>query len=68
MDQLKELATDRNTSGKNENDLLTVPEDAAFTGWFPDMRKTFPFTTIWSHENFVGEIIGLLPNVEQSEL
>ena len=32
------------------------------------MRKTFPFTTIWSHENFSGEIIGLLPDKEQSEV
>jgi hypothetical protein len=47
---------------------LSVPEDAGFTGVFPDTRKTFPFTTIWSHENFSGEIIGLLPNKEQSEV
>ena len=51
-----------------KSDLLTVPEDAAFTGVFPDMRKTFPFTTIWSHENFSSEIIGLLPSKEDSEL
>jgi len=55
-------------SGGGEPDLLSVPEDAAFTGVFPDTRKTFPFTTIWSHENFSGEIIGLLPNKEQSEV
>jgi len=55
-------------SGMGDSDLLTVPEDAAFTGVFPDTRKTFPFTTIWSHENFSGEIIGLLPNKEQSEV
>ncbi|KAK4683649.1 hypothetical protein P7C73_g6585, partial [Tremellales sp. Uapishka_1] len=48
--------------------LISIPEDAAFKGVFPDMRKTFPFTTIWSHENFIGEIIGLLPSQEQSEL
>jgi hypothetical protein len=65
--QLRELTTDKNTPGTDSN-LLVVPEDTAFTGWFPDMRKTFPFTTIWSHENFSGEIIGLLPNAEQSEL
>lgn len=55
-------------TGENDESLLDVPEDLAFTGWFPDMRKTFPFTTIWSHENFSGEIIGLLPNKEQAEL
>jgi hypothetical protein len=32
------------------------------------MRKTFPFTTIWSHENFSGEIISLLPNRAQAEV
>ncbi len=52
----------------SENDLLSVPEDAAFAGVFPDIRKTFPFTTIWSHENFSGEVINLLPNKESSEL
>jgi hypothetical protein len=50
------------------DDLLSVPEDHAFGIVFPDMRKTFPFTTIWSHENFSGEIIGLLPNKEQAEV
>jgi hypothetical protein len=51
-----------------EDDLLSVPEDHAFGIVFPDMRKTFPFTTIWSHENFSGEIIGLLPNKQQAEV
>ncbi|WWD17199.1 hypothetical protein CI109_101637 [Kwoniella shandongensis] len=61
--RLRELA-----STKNDGGLLTVPEDVAFTGVFPDIRKTFPFTTIWSHDNFSAEIIGLLPNQQQSEL
>jgi hypothetical protein len=51
-----------------DEDLLAVPEELAYSGWFPDMRKTFPFTTIWSHENFSGEIIGLLPNKQQAEV
>ncbi|WVQ99584.1 hypothetical protein IAU59_006720 [Kwoniella sp. CBS 9459] len=56
------------TESKGDGELLTVPEDVAFTGVFPDNAKTFPFTTIWSHENFSEEIIGLLPNMEQAEL
>jgi hypothetical protein len=67
--QLRELTSctpQGMTSG--DQDLLSVPEDAAFTGVLPDSRKTFPFTTIWSHENFSGEIMGLLPNKEQSEM
>lgn len=68
-DQLQELTstTPQGMAG-GDQDLLIVPEDAAFTGVFPDTRKTFPFTTIWSHENFSGEIIGLLPNQEQSQM
>jgi hypothetical protein len=58
----------RSVAIEGEEDLLSVPDELAFTGWFPDMRKTFPFTTIWSHENFSGEIIGLLPNKQQAEL
>ncbi|KAK8864494.1 hypothetical protein IAR55_001744 [Kwoniella newhampshirensis] len=61
--KLRELASSKSDSG-----LLTVAEDVAFTGVFPDMRKTFPFTTIWSHDNFSAEIIGLLPSQQQSEL
>nr|XP_018262849.1 uncharacterized protein I303_04334 [Kwoniella dejecticola CBS 10117]OBR85007.1 hypothetical protein I303_04334 [Kwoniella dejecticola CBS 10117] len=61
--RLRELAKD-----KGDGQLLSVPEDIAFTGVFPDLRKTYPFTTIWSHENFSAEIIGLLPNSEQAEL
>ncbi|ODN94265.1 hypothetical protein L198_05121 [Cryptococcus wingfieldii CBS 7118] len=60
---LKELA-----SAKGDSGLLAVPEDGVYSGAFPNLRKTFPFTTIWSHENFCGEIIGLLPNQAQSEL
>ncbi|KGB74446.2 hypothetical protein CNBG_0284 [Cryptococcus deuterogattii R265] len=48
--------------------LFSIPEDVAFTGAFPNLGKTFPFTTIWSQENFCAEIIGLLPNQEQSEI
>ncbi|WVQ80822.1 hypothetical protein IAT38_002929 [Cryptococcus sp. DSM 104549] len=61
--RLRELA-----STKKDGELLAVPENVAFSGVFPNLRKTFPFTTIWSHENFCAEIIGLLPNLEQSEL
>ena len=35
---------------------------------FPDLRRTFPFTTIWSQENFYGEIVSLLPCKEQTEV
>ncbi|TXT07180.1 hypothetical protein VHUM_03350 [Vanrija humicola] len=45
-----------------------MPEDAAFKGWFGSTRNTFPFTTIWSHENFIDEIVGLLPTSEEAEL
>jgi hypothetical protein len=54
-------------ASQSDDELMSVPEELAFTGWFPDMRKTFPFTTIWSHENFSGEIIGLLTTRDQSE-
>ncbi len=60
-DLLKQLAAISGGPG-------SVPEDAAFKGVFPDMRSTFPFTTIWSHENFSGEIIGMLPSIAQSEI
>lgn len=68
--RIKELTSAQavQTLGTGEDDLLSVPEDNAFGIVFPDMRKTFPFTTIWSHENFSGEIIGLLPNKEQAEI
>lgn len=68
--RIKELTSAKasQTLGTGEDDLLSVPEDNAFGIVFPDMRKTFPFTTIWSHENFSGEIIGLLPNKEQAEI
>ena len=65
--QLRELASLAQSPVANDSELLTVPEDAAFTAVFPDLRKTFPFTTIWSQENFSGEIIGLLPSKDQSE-
>ncbi|OXC67489.1 hypothetical protein AYX13_03998 [Cryptococcus neoformans] len=61
--QLRELA-----ASTEDEKLFSIPEDVAFTGVFPNLRKTFPFTTIWSHENFCAEIIGLLPNQEQSEI
>ncbi|BEJ13037.1 hypothetical protein CspHIS471_0302110 [Cutaneotrichosporon sp. HIS471] len=48
-------------------DHAEIPEDLAFTGWF-STRKTFPFTTIWSHDNFIDEILGLLPSPEDAEL
>lgn len=66
---LRRLAeiTASNVPDSADKELLEIPEDVAFSGFFPDMRKTFPFTTIWSHENFIGEIIGLLPTQKQSE-
>lgn len=67
-EKLRELAANNGSAGSEGEDLLTVPDDAAFTGIFPDLRKTFPFTTIWSHVNFSGEVIGLLPNKEHAEL
>jgi hypothetical protein len=63
--QLANLTESKFLGTSKEN---LIPEEAAFRGVFPDMRKTFPFTTIWSHENFSGEIIGLLPSKEQAEL
>jgi hypothetical protein len=41
-------------------------ESAAFIGFFPDQRKTFPFTTIWSHEHFSSEVVGILPSPAQA--
>lgn len=64
--RLAEITADK-APDSADKELMTVPEDVAFTGFFPDMRKTFPFTTIWSHENFIGEIIGLLPTKKQAE-
>lgn len=60
--RLREIVVD-----KGKDHAETVPEDLAFTGWF-SRRKTFPFTTIWSHDNFMDEILGLLPSQEESEL
>lgn len=67
---LKSLKNLTESKSKNaaEGEHMPVLEDVAFTGVFSDLRKTFPFTTIWSHDNFTGEIIGLLPTPEQSEL
>lgn len=64
--QLRELAATKGSGADESEDSLIVPEDAAMTVIFPDLRRTFPFTTIWSQENFFGEIIGLLPNKEQA--
>lgn len=61
--QLRELC-----ARTEDEKLFSIPEDVAFTGAFPNLGKTFPFTTIWSQENFCAEIIGLLPNQEQSEM
>ncbi|KIR74287.1 hypothetical protein I310_01889 [Cryptococcus deuterogattii CA1014] len=61
--QLRELC-----ARTEDEKLFSIPEDVAFTGAFPNLGKTFPFTTIWSQENFCAEIIGLLPNQEQSEI
>jgi hypothetical protein len=66
--QLANLTESKFLGTAHEGIKLSVPEDAAFRGVFPDMRKTFPFTTIWSHENYSEEIIGLLPSKEQAEL
>jgi len=43
-------------------------ESAAFIGFFPDQRKTFPFTTIWSHEHFSSEVVGILPSPAQARV
>ncbi|RXK36927.1 hypothetical protein M231_05829 [Tremella mesenterica] len=51
-----------------EDELLTVPEDTVYSGVLPDIRKTFPFATIWRQDKFIDEIIDLLPNKEQSEM
>lgn len=53
--------------GKGKDHAENVPEDLAYTGWF-STRKTFPFTTIWSHDNFIDEILGLLPSPDEAEL
>ncbi|GHJ89807.1 hypothetical protein NliqN6_6209 [Naganishia liquefaciens] len=60
--------TESKSNHPTEGEPMQVLEDVAFTGVFSDLRKTFPFTTIWSHDNFAAEIIGLLPNRKQSEL
>ncbi len=66
--QLASLTESKFLGTAKEGLKLAVPEEAAFRGVFPDMRKTFPFTTIWSHENFSEEIISLLPSKAQAEL
>lgn len=68
--QIRELTSSKTgmPSTASDDDLLSVPDDNAFTIVFPDLRKTFPFTTIWSHDNFSSEIMGLLPNREQAEI
>ncbi|RSH86499.1 uncharacterized protein EHS24_004756 [Apiotrichum porosum] len=63
--RLREIVHGRSKVSNDE--IMTIPEDLAFTGWFASARKTFPFTTIWSHDNFIDEIVGLLPNKEDSE-
>ena len=65
--QLAELTSSK-TAAVADGAFQSVAEDMAYTGVFPDLRKTFPFTTIWSHENFSQEIIGLLPSQEQADL
>lgn len=52
---------------KGQDHAENIPEDLAYTGWF-STRKTYPFTTIWSHDNFIDEILGLLPSPEEAEL
>lgn len=60
----------REVMGKGKEALPSeqLPEDLAYTGWFASRSKTFPFTTIWSHDNFLDEILGLLPGAEDAEL
>lgn len=65
--QLAELTSSK-TAAVADGAFQSVAEDMAYTGVFPDLRKTFPFTTIWSHENFSEEIIGLLPSQDQADL
>lgn len=68
LKSLKNLSESKTRNSGSIDSMPGVPEDLAFTGIFSDLRKTFPFTTIWSHDNFTGEIIGLLPSQSQSEL
>ncbi|KAJ9090654.1 hypothetical protein QFC19_009512 [Naganishia cerealis] len=68
LKSLNKLSESKTMNLGNSEPMPGVPEDLAFTGIFSDLRKTFPFTTIWSHDNFTGEIIGLLPTESQSEL
>lgn len=60
----------REVMGKGKEAIHSeqLPEDLAYTGWFASRSKTFPFTTIWSHDNFLDEILGLLPDVADAEL
>lgn len=67
LKSLKNLSESK-SAYNSEGASIPILEDVAFTGVFSDLRKTFPFTTIWSHDNFTGEIIGLLPTLAQSEL
>jgi len=65
MRRLREIVHGK---GKGPDEIMSVPEDLAFTGWFASTRKTYPFTTIWSHDTFIDEIVDLLPNKEDAEL
>lgn len=64
-DQLREILP---AKAGIDDELFNLSDDQAFTGVFPNLQKTFPFTTIWSHGNFMGEVIGLLPNKEEAEV
>lgn len=66
--QLAEITMKIPSSSDPSHENPDIPVEAAFTGFFPEIKKTFPFTTIWSHENFSREIIELLPNIDQSEI
>lgn len=66
--RLREILAGRGNPSVNTDELMNMPEDTAFKGWFGSTRNTFPFTTIWSHENFIDEIVGLLPTSEEAEL
>lgn len=66
--RLREIVHGKTKSLGGVDEIISVPEDLTFAGWFSSARKTYPFTTIWSHDTFIDEIVGLLPSKEESEL
>jgi hypothetical protein len=66
--RLREVVHGKGNRNGGQDEIMSVPEDLAFTGWFASTRKTYPFTTIWSHDTFIDEIVDLLPSREDAEL